>query len=196
MSSRSTRPAFRLRVSLLVSAVAAVGLVAASCGDDPFKIRWSISPDTVLLYSLARPELGLPSGFNFYNRVPIVVEEANATGNWDIAVGTRDGAIVILPPGALGVIGRGRVASLTGVTFDEVIEAPADTMAYVAAQPVPVTMGTVYVIRTNQSPGAFGSSCVYYAKLAPVEIDAANGTLRFVFDSSPVCNDRKLIPED
>jgi len=168
----------------------------AACGTDPFAIHWAIQPDTVTLYSLARPELGLPSGFNFYNRRPVLVERANSTGNWDVAVGTENGAIVLLPPGALNVPGKARVAALPGTTFDEVVEAPADTTLYSAVQPVPVQMGTVYVIRTNQSVGSFGTYCVYYAKLAPVEIDATQGSLRFVFDSSPVCNDRALIPKN
>lgn len=196
-STRTARVRARRRFTLPLVAAAAVGLAGvAACGDDPFAIQWSISPDTVLLYSLDRPEIGLPSGFNFYNRARIRIEQVNATGSWDIAVGRTDGAIVLLPPGALGVEGKARIASLTGVTFDEVIEAPADTTIYTAVEPVPVQQGTVYVIRTNQNVGAFGRRCVYYAKLAPLEIDAAEGTLSFVFDASPVCNDRKLIPED
>ena len=34
---------------------------------------------------------------------------------------------------------------------------------------MPVRMGSVYVIRTNQRVGTFGTYCVYYAKLAPVD---------------------------
>ncbi len=191
-----TPTALRVRSRALPVALALATVAWAACGSDPFAIKWSISPDTVTLYSLARPELGLPSGFNFYNRVPVLVERASSTGNWDVAVGTQDGAIVLLPPGALNVPGKARVAALPGMSFDEVVEAPADTTLYSAVQPVPVQMGTVYVIRTNQSVGSFGTYCVYYAKLAPVEIDAAQGTLRFVFDSSPVCNDRALVPKN
>ncbi|NIT86093.1 MAG: hypothetical protein GWN82_04050, partial [Gemmatimonadetes bacterium] len=49
--------------------------------------------DTVLLYSLARPELNLVSAYNFLQGAPIQVEEPNATGVWDVAVDTRGGAI-------------------------------------------------------------------------------------------------------
>jgi hypothetical protein len=190
-----TRP--RGRGALVVAAVAAVGIAASTaCGDDPFAIRWESSRDTVLLYSLARPELGLPSGFNFYNRVPVRVEQANATGNWDVAVGTRDDQIVLLPPGALNIGSRARIAELPNADFDDVVEAPADTAAYTALDAVPVRMGSVYVIQTSQRIGTFGTSCVYYAKLAPVDIGLEQGTLRFYYDSSPVCNDRALIPRD
>jgi len=181
-------------MAALVATVALGTATATACGSDPFAINWAVSPDTVLLYSLARPQLNLVSGFDFYNRTAVRVEDANATGNWDIAVDTREGKIVLLPPGALGVDSRARVASLPGANFDEVVEAPADTTLYTATSPVPVELGTVYVMRTRQGYGSFGRVCVYYAKLEPLEIDPVGGTLRFVFDSSPVCNDRKLIP--
>lgn len=200
MNPSRSRSAFRVRsraVALTAAAVVAVGLVGlGACGKDPFAIEWSISPDTVELYSIARPEIGLPDGFNFYNRAKITIEAASATGNWDIAVGTRNGSLVLLPPGALGVSGAGKVAAVTGVTFDGLTEAPSDTTVYVGTDAVPLTLGTVYAIRTNQRVGSFGSYCVYYAKLAPLDIDVENGKLTFVFDSSPVCNDRSLIPKN
>lgn len=176
--------------ALLVAGV----LAASACGDDPFQIDWTESPDTVLLYALTRPELNLPSGFDFYNRTSIVIEQANATGTWDMAVDSRAGKIVLLPPGALGVSSKAQVAALKGRTFADVTEAPADTALYVSRSSVPVEMGTIYVWRTRQGYGSWGVSCVYYAKMEAVSIDPTGGTLSFVFDSSPVCNDRSLIP--
>lgn len=193
------RLAFRLRgrTVVLLAAILAVGLGGLSaCGHDPFAIEWEISPDTVELYSIARPEIGLPNGFNFYNGLKVTIEAASSTGRWDIALGTKDGGLVLLPPGALGVTGAGKVAALQGVTFDGLTEAPADTTVYEGFKAVPVRMGTVYAIRTNQTVGSFGTFCVYYAKLAPLDIDVEAGKLRFVFDASPVCNDRSLIPKD
>ncbi len=190
-STPRTRRARLAGAPLLLLAVLTV-----ACGDDPFAIPWEESPDTVLLYSLARPELNLASGFNFRARVAVRIEAANSTGNWDLALDTRDGKLVFLPPGALGVTSRARVAQLAGRTFDEVREAPGDTAVYSATAPVPVELGSIYVVRTGQRPGVFGARCVYYAKLEPVAIDVAGGTLRFMFDASPICNDRKLVPPD
>lgn len=187
----------RTRATIVVAALAVVGVAAATaCGEDPFAIKWTSSKDTVLLYSLSRPELGLPSGFNFYTGVKWRVESANATGNWDVAVGTRDGQIVLLPPGALNITAKARVTELTNADFDDVTEAPGDTTRYTAVDAVPVRMGSVYVIRTNQRVGTFGTYCVYYAKLAPIDIEPADGMLTFYYDSSPVCNDRSLIPKN
>ena len=98
-------------------------------------------------------------------------------------------------PAALATAGAGTAAIGGGLPL-AVVEAPADTTLYTATSPVPVELGNVYVLRTRQGYGSFGQVCVYYAKLEPLEIDPVGGTLRFVFDSSPVCNDRKLIPSN
>jgi hypothetical protein len=188
----------RVQVPRVAVALAlAVGGLSA-CGEDPFAIDWVSIPDTVVLYSLARPELNLVSAFNFRGRSAVRVEAASTTpGSWDVAVDTRGGAIVLLPPAALGISdSRARIAPITGVPFADLLEAPADTTVYLSTEPVPATLGTVYVIRTEQSTGAFGTRCVYYAKLEPLTIDPVAGTLRFQFDVSPVCNDRRLVPPE
>jgi len=174
--------------------IAALLVGAAACGDDPFAYDWSDTPDTVLLYSMARPELNLQSAFNFRSKLPIQVEAAASTGSWDAAVDTRGGEIVLLPPGALGVIGAARVTTLEGFALADVRKAPSDTLVYVADQPVPVAMGNVYVVKTNRSQGSYGSTCIYYAKLAPVIIDVAGGTLTFEYVANPVCNSSDLVP--
>lgn len=184
------RPIFR---SAPLLAAALVALLAA-CEDDPFRINWPAAPDTVLLYSLARPELGLESAFNFNARQRIRIEAPTATGNWDLAVDTEDDGLVFLPPGAFAISSRARVTALEGRSFDDVREAPEDTTLYSAADPVPVELNTVYVVRTSQSVGSFGRRCVYFAKLEPLHVDPVAGTLRFVYDSNPVCNDPRLVP--
>jgi hypothetical protein len=57
-------------------------------------------------------------------------------------------------------------------------------------------MGSIYVIRTNQSIGGYGTRCSYYYKVQPLVIDPQGGTFQFMFDGSPVCNDPRLIPPD
>lgn len=177
-------------------AALAVGLTAgvAGCGDDPFAFDWNDTPDTVLLYSLARPELNLESGFAFLQGRRVRVEAPGATGNWDVAVDTRGGEIVWMPPGALGVSAAARVSALDGIAFDDVREVPSDTALFVADQPVPVRMGTVYVMKTNRSTGSFGTRCIYHAKVEAVDIDVAGGTLVFRHVTNPICNSRDLVP--
>ncbi len=192
-----SQPRFPRRARLAAALAAlTVGVVAGACGDDPFAIRWAEQPDTVTLFSLARPELNLQSGFDFRNRQPVVVEAPGSTGSWDVAVDTRGGRIVLLPAAVLGVDSRAAVVPIPDMSYEELVEAPADTTLYIQDSPVPVDLGSVYVIRTRRTVGSFGSRCFYYAKMQPLETDVEAGTFTFFYDAARVCNDRRLIPPD
>lgn len=181
---------FRGHLRLLAVALA---LTLVACDDDPFRIDWEVAPDTILLYSLARPELGLPSAYNFNRRQFIEIEAPGATGSWDLALDTQDDELVFLVPGAMGLTSRARIATLDGIAFEDLREAPADSSAYVSDVPVPVELGPIYVVQTGETTSR-GIRCVYYAKLEALESDVELGTLRFVYDSNPVCNSRDLVP--
>lgn len=178
-------------------AVLALPLLAGTlaCEDDLFRIDWVERQDTAYLYSLARPELNLLSAFDFISRVPVKIESPNSTGQWDLVLDTQGGDLVFLPPEAVGVPGsRAGISPMGNVLFADVRRAPSDTTQYVKDAPVPVELGHVYVIRTRQKSGLYGQTCVYYGKFQPLEKDPVAGTLRFMFDTSPVCNSRKLFP--
>jgi hypothetical protein len=179
--------------------VVALPLLAGTlaCNDDLFKIKWQENPDTANLYSLARPELNLLSAFDFVGRVPVRIESPDATGRWEMVLDTQDGQLVLLPPGAVGVLGsRARIIPMGPVPYEEVLRAPSDTTLYVADEPVPVVEGNTYVVRTRQAVGVYGQRCVYYGKFTALAQDPVEGTFSFVFDVSPVCNSRKLYPEN
>jgi len=181
--------------AILRFAVAAlVGSTTLSGCGDSFERAWLSSPDTVGLFSLARPELNLPSAFSFYERTTYRVEGPGATGAWDVALDTRGGALVLLPPSVLGINSRAGIAPLDGAVFLEVDQAPSDTASYVKSEPVPVQIGRIYVVQSGVTPGTFGGTCVRYAKMEPLEMDAEAGYLSFLFDANPICNDRRLIP--
>jgi len=168
---------------------------AVACDDDLFKVRWEENPDTVVLHSLARPELNLLSAFDFITRIPVRIESPDATGQWDMVLDTQDGELVLLPPGAVGINDtRAAIAPMGVMDFDAVRRAPSDTAAYFSDRPVPVTVGQVYVIRTRQQSGIYGQRCVYYGKFEPLSQDPVAGRMTFQFDVSPVCNNRKLYP--
>lgn len=180
-----------------VGALAALVVGLAACDEDPFVFRWDATPDTMRLYSLARPEPNLASGFTFTPPpTAFVVETPDATGSWDVALDTESGALVLKPPGALGISARGAIATLGAIPFDDVDEAPGDTLLFEVDDAVVMTLGTVYAIRTNRRPGSFGSSCVYYAKMEPLVVNVAGGVLDFRYVASPVCNNRSLVPPD
>lgn len=177
---------------LAVATILAVGAVGC---DDPYAIDWEESPDTAFIYSLARPELNLPSAYDFLSQLPLRVEAPPSTGKWDLALDTQGGELVFLPPGALGVGSAARLARIPNTTWDEVIYAPSDSTQYSTDLPVPVRAGDIYVLRTHTSRGFYGMSCVYYGRIKPVEIDVDVGLLRFMYDVSPVCNSLRLIPD-
>jgi hypothetical protein len=167
----------------------------AACDDDLFRVDWVESPDTVLLYSLARPELNLLSAFDFINRVAVRIESPNATGRWDLVVDTQEGDLVFLPPEAVGVTGsKARIIPMGPVRFEDLRTAPSDTTLYIGHQAVPIVLGHTYVIRTRQEQGFYGQICVFYGKLEALAKDLDAGTVTIVFDASPVCNSRKLYP--
>ena len=185
--------------NLVFGSVMALPLLASTvaCDDDLFRIRWEEDPDTAFLYSLARPELNLLSGFDFISRIPVKIESPNSTGQWDVVLDTQGSELVLLTPEAMGITGsRTGIADMGDMTFEEVRRAPSDTTRYVTNVAVPVEVGTVYVIRTRQQSGLYGQRCNYYGKFKPLEKDVTAGTLSFVFDVSPICNSRKLFPEN
>ena len=169
---------------------------ASGCNDNNAALTWVSFPDTVVMYSLARPELTLFSAFNFSRRSTVRIEAAGSSTEWDVALDTRGGQLVLIPPGAFGISSRARVAQLPGMTFDEILEAPQDTLLYSGAQPVPVDLNSAYVVRTDLRASPFGGTCTFYAKLQPLAIDVAAGSLEFVFDASSWCNDRRVVPPE
>jgi hypothetical protein len=181
----------RVIVPLLVLVLAASG-----CDENDSFFAWTASPDTAVLYSLSRPELTLLSAFNFNQRSTVRIETMGAGLSWDIALDTRGGQLVLLTPGALGLESHARVARLPGMTFDEIIEAPEDSLLYSETQPVPLDLTSAYVVRTDLRGSPYGGTCVFYAKLQPLTIDVAEGSLKFVFDASPLCNDRMVVPPE
>lgn len=190
MTIRSTiRP---LAFAGLICTFAAV----AACGDNPFALNWSADPDSALIYSLARPELNLPSGFDFTTRRTVEIQEPGATGTWDVLVDTEGGELVFRVPIFYDIPSDARVAVFENMSFDEILEAPEDTLDYVGEESIPLRMGNTYVIQTHQGTDQFGQRCHFFAKLEPLAIDVAQGTFKFLFDRNPLCEDLDLVPPD
>ncbi len=187
-----------LRLSGFLSSAFIFSLNLTGCSrDNPFDLKWTeAKPDTALIYSLSRPELNLPSGFDFVERTTVVIEESDVTGSWDFVLDSRDGELVFLPPAVFGIESEAKMIRLPGLAFDEVLEAPSDTSFYSSDQAVPVETGSVYVVQTHRGRNKFGSLCVFYGKLQPLEIKSANGTVTFVFDRNELCGELHLVPKD
>ena len=178
----------------IAAVVAALAVALTACGRDPFSIQWSDTPDSAKIYSLERPELNIATAFGFYDGLGFAVESPTATGRWDAALDTRDGELVLLPPGALGITSQARIATIPNTALADVTEAPGDANMYTADEPVPLVAGTVYVIKTAARPGSFGATCSYYSKMEPIDIDLTEESLSFRYVTSPICNNRDLVP--
>lgn len=186
-----------MRRLALILPLASVALGA--CEDTTgFQINPLISTDTV---EVAAPEEGslLPtaldvtssSGFIGGGRFP---ERAQHAGEWDFAIRERDGALVFVPAGALGLDSRAAITRpLEGRTFDEVDEAPGPG-SFVADSAVVIEVGAVYVARSRDIVCGFSSS-LQYAKLQPLEVDLAAGTVRLRIQTNERCGDPRLVED-
>lgn len=183
---------------MAVQVLALLGLIAAtSACEDEFQFLPEMRPDTATVYSLALPQLNLPSAFSLGATAfgPRVFETVEA-GTWDIVLDTEDGALVLLLPEDFGLITRTRITTLANnPAFETVVEAPRDTALYVASGPVTLSTSEVYVVRSHEEPGLFGARCTYFTKLQPIRLDAAAGEADFNLATNVNCNDRRLVPE-
>ncbi|MFP3949373.1 MAG: hypothetical protein ACOC8K_05505 [Gemmatimonadota bacterium] len=167
----------------------------AACDDDPFAVTWVANEGTALIYSLDRPEVGLASAFDFIGRREVVVESPGTTGTWDMALDEVGGELSFVTPNVLGIESDAGIAAFPDLTLDELTEAPADSAAYSVLDPVPVEVGTVYVIRTREARGRFSQLCLFYGKFEVTAVEPSTGSVQFVFDLNPDCDDRTLVPD-
>jgi len=128
-------------------------------------------------------------------RRPRRLEAPGSTGNWDVAVDTRDGELVFVGPRAFGIDSEAGIVRFPDMSFDDVQRAPSDSAAYSYDTPVPIATGSTYVVQTREARGSFGRFCFFYGKLEPLDVESEVGTVRFVYDVNTVCDDRDLVPE-
>ena len=185
----------RLIVLLLTAGLAGILLLQA-CSTTVADVPWTSTVDTVTIYSLSNPDLTLPSAYNFEGRTRVHVEDTGQR-SWDMALNTRAGQLVVEAPGALGITdSKARILALPGQPFAALQQAPSDTLLYSTTTPIPADLNTSYVVVTDLRANAVGTTCQYYAKMQPIALNTAVGSMQFIYDVSPVCFDRRLVPAD
>jgi hypothetical protein len=169
---------------------------ASACDDDLGVQPWDATPDTIPLFSLSRTDLlGLPSAYDFVNRRQVEVEIPGSGGNWDVALGEANGQLQLIPASAFDgqTSSRARIATVTGTAFTALDEAPSDTTRY-TAQPVPLTVGGIYVVRSRRAACGF-TTASYYAKIQALTVSNADGKATFAVVVNPFC-DRSFVPPE
>ncbi len=181
-----------LRASLALAPL--VALVA--CGNGLGPATWNATPDTVVIYSLARPELiGQPSAYDFISNRRVVVEGQGQTGAWDAALSEQAGSFVLLPAGYFpGITSRAGIAETTSTSLDDLTRAPGDSAAY-KQLPVTLRVGAVYAVRTRRDLCSdLVTTGSRYGKFQIVAIDASLGAITMASVSNPYCNNLSLVP--
>ena len=186
---------------LLLALFSAV--VLGACNDSTGFGRVDIVEDTVLLAAPSSAAAdSLPSALDVTVVAGLTIgggrfpERVGDVENWDVALRLRGGQLQFVPPRALGfergVQARAAITRpMTGRTFAEVRQVPASS-SFLADSAVQVVQGAVYVVRSRQ-PSCFAP---YYAKIKPLEVNAARGTVRVAVATATPCGDQRLVEED
>lgn len=180
------------RITLLATPLLAMSFAACDDGFGP--VAWDATPDTIVLHSLARPELiGQPAAYDAVQLRTVIVERPGEADQWDVAVTEEGDALQLLPAGALdGLTVDPGIHVVPNATLADVERATGDRDAYVETEPVPLETGDVYVVRSR----IYSRACRRYTKLELVEHDAAAGTATLAVVTNPNCSDRSFIPPD
>lgn len=183
----------------------ALSVVLASGCDDPNRnqIEPLITVDTI---EVAAPgsAAGLPSAVDVTARGGVLSggrhpERLEDAEQWDFAIRVRDGALLFVPPAALGTeSGAQRMAGITrpvaGQSFEQVIEAPGAS-AFRTDSAVVAELGSVYVVRSRPVSCGFGSAS-QYSKIQPLEISVPEGRVSLLVSTNEVCGDPRLVVKD
>lgn len=169
-------------------AVAAT-LVFSACESDPLFPESPVIASKVELFSAARANnLSQPAAFDFIGLLTFRLEVPGTAGEWDLVLSESGGQLVFLPSAAFPQFEQAaRLTVVPNQTFAQVTTAPTDASLY-TAEPRPVQIGTVYVIRLRVV-----GSCTRFAKFQVTEIDAAAGRVAIEFTRNPNCGGRKLV---
>lgn len=190
----------RVRTRLLVVLLLATALPAC---DDPtrFELDAAVATDTFTLAAPSARAAAIPSALDLSlladgiggGRFP--ERAADAALGYDLVVRVRNGQLVFVPPTVIGVVSEAGISEpRENVTFESVTRLP-DKVRFLTDEVVPVLANRVYFVRTRRFFPPGGNVCQQYAKLAPIAVDAAAGTVRLQATVSQNCLDTRFTQE-
>lgn len=193
MGRRGLTPG-KVALRLVLASVVAFGVAAslAACNDDPYGLnKVTLSTDSAV--KLAAPtadsaNVGSALDVTTANAARFPERSSDAQA-WDVALRQSGSTFYLRPyPGMSTQIGAG-INGPTSDVFADADMAPSRTQYGDTA--VVVQQGKTYYVRSRQF-GELGVVCVRYAKVTPVAVVPAAGTVTLLVTTNVGCNDRRL----
>ncbi len=176
------------RLAILLLLVAMV----AGCSD-PFQPFFTPvpGPEEVELHDFATGSLLDPAAFDLFNRSAVRTDQSTS---WDFVFAVDP----ILGPtlqARESVVGMESAAGIqnSNAEFDALILAPVED--YTQNEPVPITVGSVLVVRSRQSLSV-RTRCRVFGKLEILSIDGSPAAANIKYVVNPNCEQRNIEPEE
>ena len=183
------RPVARSVPRALALLALAAPLLLGGCDDGFGPTIWGPVPDTAELYSLARVEnVDRFGAYDLFSQAGVVVENLRGPFDFDFAI-TEDeaGEFVLLPTGYFpDASARPGILIDDTASFTGLRRAPRE--GYVTEEPVPLSTGVIYVVKTRLL-----GSCTRYGKVEVLDIDE-DGIVQIQTLVNPNCGERSLVP--
>lgn len=179
------------RVGVFLAALATL----VACGSDiNTEYPRPSEPFESSLYDLIAGPIDRASALNVVSGrglgAPLAVR-VDLTGQWDVGFGVLDGQTVWLPRGFFdGFEAESGILALPS-DFNTISEAPEDKDLYEYQDPVPMTEGTVYIIRSRNDPNS-SLPCRIFAKVLVEVIEQDPYRVDLLYIWNPNCDNRIL----
>ncbi len=113
-----------------------------------------------------------------------------------MTVRLQNGIFSLLPRGAVGLesLRAAVTEAIPGTTFEGLDEAPSSSR-FSSSRGVALAVGSVYVVRSRVYR-VQGINCWQFAKVQPMALSAAAGTVTLAVATSAGCQDTRLAPRD
>jgi hypothetical protein len=173
--------------------------VLSGCGDElDLSYPRPSEPFEATLYDLVAGPIDRASAFDVVSGrglgLPRTARVDQSDG-WDVAFAVLDGDPVWLPRGFFESLEPSTGILALDLDFDAVRRLPSARESYEAEEPVPVTVGRVYGIRSRPDP-ALSLPCRIYAKLVVDSIGGDPRHVHFRYLWNPNCDDTNVTPEE
>ena len=170
-------------------------LVVGACGEDT-GTNWPrpTEPLELSMYNLVDGPIDRASAVNVISGVrsgfPLTAR-VDQTQQWDIAFGMIDGQPYWLPRGFFEGLEPTSGILAMEQDFDEINTAPEDRTLYEYIDPLPMTAGNTYIIRSRNDPTT-ELPCRIFAKVRVVSIQPDPAWMDFIILWTPNCDDTNL----